>query len=630
MTESTLETTPQTPEGQSVDLWKTLAFSREALICLALSIFLVSPLIQLFVRFFGRSKISRHQYPDLTRYTNAIDATNKIMVLTAAALFLCFIAYTVYAHFYSDQIPAEHRISLLGRETAHRLVPYFFFVLFASGILVSTLVRGANSFDMTGHWYMHESIFSYIVYALAYFLCAMLLWSEKSKKFLLCLLIATALPLHILAIINECGTHISYFDAQGLSTSGNTAVFFNSNHYGYYIMITLLSSALLYVYEKNTALRVLEAACGVAATMILVINNTLGAYLASLFVLILFVVYCLTADRTHLKHAFLILGIFLLITILMSFRYNTILSSIIVLSDDISMIAENPLEADSGGSGRWRLWKETVRHMPEHPLVGFGIEGLLSLYGIGTPHNEFMQYAAFFGIPVMLYYITACAVVLWRIFRNQRQMSSITMICFFVSIGYLASSFFGVTIFYTTPFFYILLGMTYAEYLKNGQQAINGSVEVTSIDPDSDAAGGSEMTSSDSPEIFATEDQTPSDTTGADASVITAQVGSHNAEQADSDGSEYNNFNAMEQNSQSIAQAREQGLAEGLARGRREGAELLLISMVCKKLQKGKTAAEIADELDEVPSKIEAICEAAVKTAPDYDVDLIYHSIVNE
>lgn len=582
MTDSTQETTPQAPDSQSIDSWKVLAFSRDTLICLALSLFLASPIIQLFARFFGRSKLSRHQYPDLTRYTSAIDATNKIMVVTTIVLFLCFAAYALYSRFYSDQIPAQHRFSLSVRETAHRLVPYFFFILFASGILVSTLVRGTGSYDMTGHWYMHESIFSYIIYSLAYFFCAMMLWNSRVRKILLYLLVATALPIHILTMVNEWVTHITYFDAQGLSTGNVTAVFFNSNHYGYYIMITLLTSALLYAYGKNTILQVLTAACGVAATMALILNNTLGAFLASLFVLTLFVIYCLIMDRAHLKQSLVILGIFLLITILMSFRHNTIFSSLLVLSDDIAMIAENPLEADSAGSSRWRLWKGTVQHMPEHPLVGFGVEGLLSLYGIGTPHNEFLQYAAFFGIPVMLYYIAACAVVLWRVFRSHKQMSDVTMICFFVSIGYLASSFFGVAIFYTTPFFYILLGMTYAEYLKNG-------TKVQAAASESAEAGTSEGRLQD-----------PLSTTGA----VSAD-------------------NSAESYAKAIAQAREQGLAEGLSRGREEGAQALLVTLVCRKLQKGKTAEEIANELEEDASRIKEICDAADGMAQDYDAELI-------
>lgn len=584
------ETIPQeTSAGSSRSIWTTLSFAREALVCLALSIFLLQPLIQLFMRFVERTKVSRLQYPDLTRYESAIDATHKIMIITTVALFLCFIAFAVYCRLNKEQIPASHRISLLNRETAHRLVPYFLMVLFSAGILVSTIIRGTTTWDMIGHWYMHESIYSYIIYALAYFFCAMLLWSDKARRILLFLLVGTALPIHLLVLVDQWGTPISYFVAKGLGTVGVIAVFFNGNHYGYYLMLTLLPAALLFVYERHILLRVFCAACGITATIALVINNTLGAYLAVLFVLILFVIYCVIMDRQHLKGALLILGVFMFITFVMSFRYNTILSSFLVLSNDIGMIIADPLEADSGGSGRWWLWKETVKHIPEHPLVGFGVEGLLSEYGVGTPHNEFLQYTAFFGIPVMLYYTAACCVVLWRIFRNHKQMSNSTMVCFFVTIGYLASSFFGVTIFYTTPYLYILLGMTYAEYLRNGKRTAHDKADAPS----------------------AVTENAPAEELTQAALIGTGQNDSHSAGQE----------------SLSIEDARQQGLTEGLSIGRKEGAELHLITMVCKKLRNQKTAGQIAEDLEEELSMIEAICQAAEDEAPAYDVEAIFRKL---
>ncbi|MBR1865616.1 MAG: O-antigen ligase family protein, partial [Lachnospiraceae bacterium] len=441
MMESMKEKASPDSIGKSGDIWKALPVAMNILILLALNIFFFSPLIQLVVRFVGRSKISRHQYPDLMRYESAIDTTNRIVIFAAIILYIGIACCAVYRHLNRRYEPAGSRV--LSKDMIRRLLPFFFFVLFATGILVGTVIRGTNDWDMTGHWYMHESIFSFITYPLAYFFCGMLVFSEKARNILLYLLIGSALPLHILALVNEWGTHIVYFEAQGLSTGGVTTVFFNSNHYGYYLVITLLTSALLFVYEKRKVLRMVSAISGITATMVLIINNTLGAYLAVLFVLILFLIYCMVMDRQNRVNAVIILAVFLLITVIMSFRYDTIVSSLLVLSDDIGEIVENPLEADSAGSSRWRLWKGTVQHLPEHPLLGFGVEGLLSLYQIGTPHNEFLQYAAFFGLPVMVLYIAACAVVLWRVFRSSKDMSPGTMICFFVSIGYLASSFFG-------------------------------------------------------------------------------------------------------------------------------------------------------------------------------------------
>lgn len=66
---------------------------------------------------------------------------------------------------------------------------------------------------------------------------------------------------------------------------------------------------------------------------------------------------------------------------------------------------------------------------------------------------------------------------------------------------------------------------------------------------------------------------------------------------------------------------------EGRKEGREEGAERKLISMVCKKMAKEKTVAEIADELEEAENVISRIYDAAKQYAPSYDVDAIYEEM---
>lgn len=63
---------------------------------------------------------------------------------------------------------------------------------------------------------------------------------------------------------------------------------------------------------------------------------------------------------------------------------------------------------------------------------------------------------------------------------------------------------------------------------------------------------------------------------------------------------------------------------DGVEKGREEGKSISLIDLVCRKLQKGKTPAQIARDLDEELSVVERICNAAGKYAPDYDSNEIY------
>ncbi len=56
-----------------------------------------------------------------------------------------------------------------------------------------------------------------------------------------------------------------------------------------------------------------------------------------------------------------------------------------------------------------------------------------------------------------------------------------------------------------------------------------------------------------------------------------------------------------------------------VAKGRAEGKADLLVSQVCRKLRKGKSVRQIAEELEEDEIRIQVICDAAADFGPDYD-----------
>ena len=63
---------------------------------------------------------------------------------------------------------------------------------------------------------------------------------------------------------------------------------------------------------------------------------------------------------------------------------------------------------------------------------------------------------------------------------------------------------------------------------------------------------------------------------------------------------------------------------EGKGIGKEIGERQKIISLVVKKLQKDKSVAEIADDLEEKEEVIAPIYEAALSMKPDYDVEKIY------
>ena len=70
------------------------------------------------------------------------------------------------------------------------------------------------------------------------------------------------------------------------------------------------------------------------------------------------------------------------------------------------------------------------------------------------------------------------------------------------------------------------------------------------------------------------------------------------------------------------------GMQEWLEEKLEEGLELKLVKQVCRKLRKGKTIEQIAEDLDEDIAEIRSICEAAETFAPEYDEEQVFHKVM--
>ena len=69
----------------------------------------------------------------------------------------------------------------------------------------------------------------------------------------------------------------------------------------------------------------------------------------------------------------------------------------------------------------------------------------------------------------------------------------------------------------------------------------------------------------------------------------------------------------------------DRGVERGIEQGIEQGNVLHLIGQVCKKMKKGKTVTEIAEDLEEPAQKIEQIYKAALKyNANEKEKDKIY------
>ena len=73
----------------------------------------------------------------------------------------------------------------------------------------------------------------------------------------------------------------------------------------------------------------------------------------------------------------------------------------------------------------------------------------------------------------------------------------------------------------------------------------------------------------------------------------------------------------------------QQGINQGIQQGINQGEKLKLISIICRKLAKGKSVPVIAEELEQDDiTFVSEICMIAEGFAPDYDTEKIYEEYV--
>ena len=342
-----------------------------------------------------------------------------------------------------------------------RNVPMLFFGFTLLMMLLSTLVNGITPAVLHGDSYRRESLYSFAAYFIFLFLGATFIQSERKKSILLGAYLFSSAVLAVRELIAYMLTPAELAENY---TRVVTSVFEQFNHYGYYLaMAVLISSVLIRSNEKP--LRYLAVASFLANSAVLVVNDTFGAFLGCLFGLIFSIIVFSVCGRKLDKTAVWMLVFFILTTLLADLRGRTLLRNFSQLFTDVEKIATGAEDANRAGTSRWGLVTATVRYISEHPLLGFGLEGignrLVSDVGTDRPHCEYLQYAAFFGIPAAVSYVLGVFHVFLNGLKHRYELGLYTKAALVAAFGYLVSAAFGNTMYYTAPYLFILLGLGY-------------------------------------------------------------------------------------------------------------------------------------------------------------------------
>ena len=343
---------------------------------------------------------------------------------------------------------------------------WMFFALFAVLIVISTLVNGMDDAAIHGIPYRNQGIFHILLYIGILAPVSMFVKTGHLRRVIMSGYILTADMIALAAAAFLAGTQIDAFSGK----KGLCAIFFNGNHYGYFLVMAVLLAAGMWIEEERRGARIFAALSFVLNLALLFVNDSLGCMLAVFITLLgALVLRSVQAGRADIRSA-AALGLFFALPLagacVLPLRagsadgFGAIVSNFRELLDVIKGLFTSSL-TDSAGHNRWGLWSVTAGYISDRPLLGYGCEGISAMLeaatGRGAAHNELLSFAAFFGVPAAACYLLGVLAAFKRSVSKQIRLGG-RLPFLMAAAGYFISSFAGVSMFYTTPFFFLFLG----------------------------------------------------------------------------------------------------------------------------------------------------------------------------
>lgn len=244
------------------------------------------------------------------------------------------------------------------------------------------------------------------------------------------------------------------------SNTNWSSVFCNSNYFGLYLTISVLLLAGLFCFSTKT-MRWLSFVALLLHLFVLFLVNTFSSMLAVFIALItLFILQNVRLKKfsfLSLLPMFAFVAISLIVQLFAQSYYSKYIgffAEIKQLAIDIKNIFSdyNSTLADNAGTGRFKLFKESIKQILDHPLLGNG-----NTYT--NPHSAYLQLAEIWGLPCLTLLIISFIMSAIRFFKHFNSQSSLSIITFIAIEGFLICSLFCSIMPHITPLFLMIFGV---------------------------------------------------------------------------------------------------------------------------------------------------------------------------
>ena len=385
--------------------------------------------------------------------------------------------YLLVITIYKKVVRSEDRKQLIKE-----LLPLIFLIGYLIWTLLACIFAKDTQKAFYGDEYRQEGFITYFIYG-GFFACAFLIESDKLKRGLLnSFIIVAILNILLLNMTNHNIEMLKIFNFKNIQLG----VFSNINHYGYYLLLATITACLSFILEKNRIIQIFYGLAYLILIYSLIINNTFGCYIAFAITLVLFFVYCICQKKNRMITTVSIL-IFIINSCFVQYNgINVVTNNMKNLFSDVSSMfkvtkdrinnteinTETEKKLEKAGSGRAKIWKYGLKIFLDKPILGYGADNLESEYRKynirqDRPHNLIIQLATTSGLPGCILYIIAIGLILARAFKRLNNSNRIYTIVFFAIIAYLISAMFGNSMYYTSPYYFIFLGIIFSITIRH-------------------------------------------------------------------------------------------------------------------------------------------------------------------
>ena len=140
------------------------------------------------------------------------------------------------------------------------------------------------------------------------------------------------------------------------------------------------------------------------------------------------------------------------------------------ISSEISTITEKSKEEI--GNGRLMLWKNSLPLVRQYWLIGCGLDNFKNVYPYhgnvtyDKAHNVYLQISITNGLPALIMFLTLLFVSFLKGIKHKNSFFTPIYMAF---IGYSIQAFFNISVIDVAPYYYIILGLIFSEYIEKNE-----------------------------------------------------------------------------------------------------------------------------------------------------------------